>query len=232
MLQVRKSEERGNANHGWLKSRHTFSFADYYNPKFMGFRTLRVINEDRISGGSGFGKHPHRDMEIISYVVKGALQHQDTMGNKAIIRPGEVQVLSAGTGMQHSEMNDRPSEETHFFQIWITPSQTGQAPSYGQKSFEAALETEKLVLTISKDGRKGSLAIKQDADLYVSRLEKDDVLEFDLLKNRGAWIQVVSGKLQVNGQIVTEGDGVSIENSGFLNFKAVEKSEFLLFDLA
>lgn len=232
MLQLRKSEERGNANHGWLKSRHTFSFADYHNSKFMGFRSLRVINEDRISGGSGFGKHPHHDMEIISYVVKGALQHQDTMGNKAVICPGEVQVLSAGTGMQHSEMNDRPSEETHFFQIWITPDQTGKAPSYGQKSFEKELQSKKLVLTISQDGREGSLAIKQNADLYISRLKKDEDLEFDLRKNRGAWIQVVSGTMQVNGQIVSEGDGVSIENSGFLNFKATEKSEFLLFDLA
>ena len=232
MIQLRKSEARGNANHGWLKSRHTFSFADYYNPKFMGFRTLRVINEDRIAGGSGFGKHPHRDMEIISYVVKGALQHQDTMGNKAIIRPGEVQVLSAGTGMQHSEMNDRPSDETHFFQIWITPNLTGQSPSYGQKSFEKALDSQKLVLTISQDGREESLAIKQDADLYISRLKKNEDLDFDLRKNRGAWVQVVSGNLQVNGQAMTEGDGVAIENSGFLNFKALENSEFLLFDLA
>ena len=232
MLQIRKSQDRGDANHGWLKSKHTFSFADYYDPKFMGFRSLRVINEDRIEAQKGFGKHPHRDMEIISYVVKGGLQHQDTMGNKTIIQPGEVQVLSAGTGMQHSEMNEKKDEETHFFQIWIQPNRTGQAPSYGQKSFELELNSKKLVLVLSETGRDGSLAIKQNAEMYLSRLNLNDELRFTLRQNRGAWIQVVSGEMTVNSQNVRAGDGMALENFGDLEFKALQKSEFMLFDLA
>ncbi len=232
MLHIRKSDERGLANHGWLKSRHTFSFADYYDPKFLGFRTLRVINEDRIAAETGFGKHPHRDMEIISYVVTGALSHQDTMGNQTIIKPGEVQVLSAGTGMQHSEKNEKSDQETHFFQIWITPNKTGLPPSYGQKSFAAELNSKKLVLTLSENGRDGSLAIKQDADLYLSRLLKDDELEFTLRANRGVWVQVIDGKISVNGKNVSAGDGVAIDEAGVLKFQSLEKSEFMLFDLA
>ncbi|MES3038244.1 MAG: pirin family protein [Bdellovibrionota bacterium] len=232
MLQIIKSENRGFADHGWLKSHHTFSFADYYNPKFMGFRSLRVINEDRIDGGTGFGKHPHRDMEIISYVVKGGLKHEDTMGNKTVIKPGEVQKLSAGTGMLHSEHNEQGTEQTHFFQIWIIPNKTGQPPSYGQKSFEADLKSKKMVLAISQDGRDGSISIQQDADMYISRLNADDTTEFTLRSNRGAWIQIVSGKVKVNDEEVAAGDGIAVENQTSLNFKAAVKSEFLLFDLA
>ncbi len=210
MLQLRKSDERGLADHGWLKSRHTFSFADYYNPKHMGFKSLRVINEDRIDGGTGFGTHPHRDMEIISYVVKGGLVHQDSMGTKAVILPGEVQRMSAGNGIAHSEKNQLADLETHFFQIWILPNQTGGTPGYGQKSFEKELNEKKLVLVISQDGREGSLQIKQDADLYISRLPKSETLDFKIRQQRGVWIQVLKGKLTVNGQEISSGDAVSL----------------------
>lgn len=231
MFDVRRSQERGDANHGWLKSRHTFSFAGYYDPKFMGFRTLRVINEDRIEGGTGFDRHPHSNMEIISYVVTGALQHRDSMGNVAVIRPGEVQKLSAGTGIAHSEYNYLPDEDTHFFQIWITPNKSGMAPSYGQKSFEEDLNSKKMVLAISGDGRDGSIQILQDADMYISRLKGDDEIGFELRKGRGAWIQVVAGRLEVNGKEIATGDAVAIDEAGLLKLKALEKSEFMLFDL-
>ncbi len=231
MLQVRKSKERGHANHGWLNSKHTFSFADYYDPKFMGFRSLRVINEDRIEGGSGFGSHPHRDMEIISYVVTGGLKHKDSMGNETVIAPGEVQRMSAGSGVVHSEYNQFEDQETHFFQIWIQPNARGGRPSYGQKSFEKELAEKKLVLVVSQQGRDGSISIQQDADLYLSRLMAEDTLEFKLRPARGAWIQVVKGEIDVNGQKVAEGDGVAIENEENLLFRAIESSEFMLFDL-
>jgi quercetin 2,3-dioxygenase len=232
MLQLRKSEERGFANHGWLKSRHTFSFANFYDPQFMGFRALRVINEDRIDGGTGFGKHGHKDMEIISYVVSGALQHEDSMGTKAIIRPGEVQRMTAGTGVMHSEYNAQPNDVTHFFQIWIEPKTNNAAPGYGQKSFETELNSKKSVLVISQDGRDGSIGINQDADMYISRLSKGDDFEFQLRPNRGAWLQVVEGQLNVNGKNISTGDGVSFENAEQLQINAESKSEFILFDLA
>lgn len=232
MFAVRKSQDRGDANHGWLKSRHTFSFAGYYDPKFMGFRSLRVINEDRIDGGTGFDRHPHKEMEIISYVVKGALQHRDSMGNVTVIRPGEVQKLSAGTGIAHSEYNYLPDEESHFFQIWITPNKLGLAPSYGQKSFEDALNSQKMVLAISGDGREGSIQILQDAEMFISRPKKDDEIEYVLRKNRGAWIQIVSGEVDINGKQLFAGDALAIDEAGTLKMKALEKSEFLLFDLA
>lgn len=232
MLQLRKSNERGNANHGWLKSKHTFSFADYYDPKFMGFRSLRVINEDRIERGTGFGMHPHRDMEIISYVVKGALEHKDSMGTKAIIRPGEVQRMSAGTGVVHSEYNADPDNETHFFQVWIQPNKKNAQPGYGQKSFEGELNSKKMVLVISEDGREGSLGIQQDANLYISRLKNEEVAEFKLEPKRGAWIQVVKGKLLVKGKEISAGDALSFEDEELLTFKSLEQSEFMLFDLA
>jgi redox-sensitive bicupin YhaK (pirin superfamily) len=232
MLQLRKSQDRGIANHGWLKSKHTFSFADYYDPKNMGFRSLRVINEDRIDGGTGFGAHPHRDMEIISYVVKGALQHEDSMGTKAIIKPGEVQRMSAGTGVVHSENNALPNEETHFFQIWITPKTRGGEPSYGQKSFEDDLNSKKLVLVLSPEGRDGSISIKQDADMYISRLKANDELEFKIRETRGVWVQVVSGQLTINGKTLTTGDALSFDTAETLKAVATENSEIILFDLA
>lgn len=232
MLQLRKSQDRGIADHGWLKSKHTFSFADYYDPEQMGFRSLRVINEDRIEGGTGFGAHPHQSMEIISYVVKGALEHKDSMGTKAIIKPGEVQRMSAGTGVVHSEYNANPDDETHFFQIWIQPKTRGGNPGYGQKSFESDLNSKKLVLVMSEDGRDGSISIKQDADMYISRLNAGDDLEFKLRPTRGAWAQVVSGNLTVNGKDLTTGDALSFQDEELLKFKANDQSEFILFDLA
>ena len=209
MMKIRKSNARGNADHGWLKSRHTFSFAEYYDPQHMGFRSLRVINEDRIDGGTGFGKHPHKDMEIISYVISGALEHQDTMGNKAVIYPGEVQKMSAGTGVFHSEQNHSPGEVAHFFQIWIIPSESGGAPGYGQKSFANELESKKLVLVTSQTGRDGSLAIKQDADIWISRLKKSNQLEYPIKTGRGVWLQIVKGQVKVNGaEVETGGRGL------------------------
>ncbi len=236
MFVVRRSNERGDANHGWLKSRHTFSFAGYYDPKHMGFKSLRVINEDRIAGGTGFGAHPHRDMEIISYVVKGALEHKDSMGTKAIIRPGEVQRMSAGSGITHSEQNHESNSETHFFQIWIMPKTEGGAPGYGQKSFEDQLTPGKLVLVASEDSRDGSIGIRQDADLYVSRLSKDDVVDFNMRAGRGVWIQVVKGQIAVaqmpGASELSQGDAVAVTGESKLTIRANEASEFLLFDLA
>lgn len=232
MLQIRKSEERGFANHGWLKSLHTFSFADYYDPEQMGFRSLRVINEDRIAGGSGFGKHPHRDMEIISYVITGGLQHEDSMGNKTIIRPNEIQRMTAGTGVMHSEYNANPTEESHFFQIWIMPKTRGGSPGYGQKSFEKELSSQKLVHVISPDGKDGSISINQDADLYISRLKASDTLTYQLRETRGAWVQVVKGELTVSGKSVKAGDALSFDSAELIQFKADTDSEFLLFDLS
>lgn len=231
MTVLRRSDERGFANHGWLKSRHTFSFADYYDPKFMGFRALRVINEDRIEAGTGFGSHPHKDMEIISYVVKGALEHKDSMGTSAVIRPGEVQRMSAGSGVVHSEYNALKDQETHFFQIWVIPQSRGGTPGYGQKSFENDLNSKKLVLVVSQDARDGSIGIKQDADLYISRLKANDTLEFNLRPSRGAWIQVVHGQVEVNGHTLKTGDAVAIEDSPAINFKALENSELIIFDM-
>ncbi len=232
MLELRRSTDRGYADHQWLKSQHTFSFADYYDPKHMGFRSLRVINEDRIEGGTGFGAHPHHDMEIISYVVKGALEHKDSMGTKAIIRPGEVQRMSAGAGVVHSEYNHQADEETHFFQIWIMPKTRGGNAGYGQKSFEADLNSKKLVLVVSEDGRDGSIDVKQDADLYISRLKASEDLEFKLREGRGAWVQIVRGQVSVNGQTLEKGDAASFTAEELLKFKANQDSEFLLFDLA
>jgi redox-sensitive bicupin YhaK (pirin superfamily) len=197
----------------------------------MGFRSLRVINEDRIDGSTGFGSHPHSDMEIISYVVKGELEHQDSMGTKAVIKPGEVQRMSAGSGIVHSEKNKMENEPTHFFQIWIMPNKKGGAPGYGQKSFEHELNTQKMVLVVSENGRDGSIDIKQDADMYISRLKANDTVDFSLRKERGAWVQVVKGQVSVNGTEIKTGDGLAIETEGQLNFMARNDSEFILFDL-
>ncbi len=232
MLQIRKSTERGSANHGWLKSRHTFSFADYRDPKHMGFRSLRVINEDRIDGGTGFGAHPHRDMEIISYVIKGSLQHSDSMGTKAIISPGEVQRMSAGSGVTHSEINNEPDTETHFFQIWIMPNKTGGPAGYGQKSFDDELNKGKLVLVISGDARDGSIGIKQDADLFLARLKPTELVTFKVRQDRGVWIQVIRGKIAIQNQSFETGDAVAFENENEIVICTDASSEIMLFDLA
>jgi len=231
MLMLRRSQERGYASHGWLSSYHTFSFANYYDPAHMGFGPLRVINEDRIDGGSGFGRHPHQDMEIISYVVDGALAHQDSMGNKAIIRPGEVQRMSAGTGVFHAEMNHEADKVTHFFQIWIMPNERGVKPSYGQKDFSEALEREGLVLVVSPDGRDGSISIHQDAAVYLARLRAGASLHFGLKKERGLWLQLVKGRVELQGEILSAGDGASLTNEDVLELVGHTDAEVILFDL-
>lgn len=232
MMVLRKSLDRGAADHGWLKSRHTFSFASYYDPKHMGFGSLRVINEDRIAGGTGFSEHPHRDMEIISYVVSGALEHKDSAGNKTVIRPGEVQRMSAGQGVTHSEYNFYKDQETHFFQIWILPDRPGTKFSYGQKSFEKDLNEKNLVLVISNDGRDGSIPINQNADMYISRLNSGDSIRFESNQTRNVWLQVVKGQLTVNGEKVAAGDGLAASGENTLEISAGVDSEVIIFDLA
>jgi quercetin 2,3-dioxygenase len=229
MITIRKSDERGHADHGWLDSRHTFSFADYHDPRHVHFRSLRVINEDHVSGGQGFGMHPHRDMEIISYIVSGILEHQDSMGNKAQMKTGEVQRISAGTGILHSEYNPSPVEPVHFLQIWITPEERGAAPSYAEKSFRA-IEAGKLNLIASKAGRGGSLPIHQDADVYVAKLE-GGALKHTLAPGRAAWIQAIEGTVKVNGTELNAGDGAAVTGEDQLQLLSTGKSHWLLFDL-
>lgn len=234
MIALRKANERGMSNISWLKSAFTFSFADYYDAKHTGFRALRVINEDKIKGGKGFDSHPHKNMEIITYVIDGAIQHKDSIGNTSIIRPGEVQRMRAGTGVVHSEYNHEKEKETHLYQIWITPIKNGSKPSYEQKSFETAFNQHKMVLVISQDGRDGSIHIDQDADLYVSRFSKGEKTQFTIKPNRYVWIQMIKGKMTVNGQEMMAGDGLSTKDgkSWILDFTGLEDGEFMLFDLA
>jgi quercetin 2,3-dioxygenase len=236
MLFVRKSSDRGHADHGWLKSYHTFSFADYFDPKFMGFRSLRVINEDFVNPGQGFPTHGHKDMEIISYVVSGALEHKDSMGNGSIIRPGEVQYMSAGSGVRHSEYNPSDELKVHLLQIWIMPSKKSQTPRYDQKSFSPEVLENRLCLIVQSDdsenANSGAIAIRQDANVYASRLDKDRTLEFKPSQNRGVWVQMVRGRMDINGEHLSSGDALAADNEAILKIKALEPSEFLLFDLA
>ena len=229
MIQVRKSEDRGHFDHGWLNTYHTFSFADYHDPEFMGYRSLRVINEDRVAAGGGFGTHGHRDMEILSYVLEGALGHGDSMGTGSVIRPGDVQRMSAGTGVMHSEKNSSDSEPVHFLQIWIMPDQRGIAPGYEQKNFPSEERDGRLRLVASRDGREGALTIHQDVDLYTATLRKNESIDFPLRSGRFGWIQVTRGSITINGQTLEAGDGASIENEGVLAIEG--EGEFLLFDL-
>jgi len=232
MLQIRRSRERGHFDHGWLDTSHTFSFADYNDPRFMGFRSLRVLNEDRIAPGQGFGTHSHRDMEIISYVLEGELAHQDSMGTGSVIVPGDVQYMSAGTGVRHSEFNASKTEVTHFVQIWLLPEREGQPPRYDQKRFEEADKLGKLRLVASPDGAEGSIAIRQDARLYASVLAPGQSAGLDLAASRHAWLQVLRGKISVNGQTLSAGDGLGASSEPRLDVAAEgEKAEFLLFDL-
>jgi len=228
---LRPSSERGHSNHDWLNSYHTFSFADYYDLAHMDFRTLRVINEDRIKGGTGFGAHPHNNMEIVSYVISGGLEHKDSIGNKTVILPDEVQIMSAGTGVVHAEMNHFKDQETHFFQIWIMPEKKGIRPNYGQKSFKNEFSKQNLVLVVSKDKREGSIGINQDADIYIGRLKSQDVVNFKIRTDRHIWIQMIKGSAEINNVNVKAGDGLSISNEKALAISAKEKSEFILFDL-
>jgi redox-sensitive bicupin YhaK (pirin superfamily) len=231
MITLRNSKERGFADHGWLKSQHTFSFAGYHDPHHMGFSVLRVINEDRILGGKGFDPHSHQDMEIISYVVEGAVEHQDSMGNKTVIKPGEIQRMCAGTGVRHSEYNHFKDKETHFLQIWILPSQKNLKPSYGQKNFSSELKNENLLLVISKHGRKGSLEIHQDVEIYLGKLKKDRSTLLPLSPTRQGWLQLISGVLKVKDVTVQAGDGLAITKEGPFEVLATEASHFIFFDL-
>jgi redox-sensitive bicupin YhaK (pirin superfamily) len=232
MIKIRRAEERGHAEHGWLESYHTFSFADYHDSRFMGFRALRVINEDRVRPGKGFGTHSHRDMEIITYVIEGALQHEDSLGNGSIIRPGDVQRMSAGTGVAHSEFNASRDELVHFLQIWILPRQNGLPASYEQRTFPEAERTDRLRLVGSSDGRNGSVVIHQDVDLYAAILSAGAEVEHSLRPNRHAWLQIVDGLVSLDGEELVVGDGAAISEAPALRIKAEERSEILLFDLA
>jgi len=232
MLAVRRSEARGHADHGWLDSRHTFSFADYYDPREMGFGSLRVINEDRVQAGKGFGTHPHRDMEIISYVLEGALEHRDSLGTGSIIRPGDVQRMSAGTGVRHSEYNPSQQELVHFLQIWIEPKVRGVQPSYEQKAFSAGEKRGRLRLVASPDGAQGSVQINQDAWVYATLLDGDEAASYTLPAGHQAYVHVARGAVEVNGQPLSAGDGARITAEAELRFANGRQAEVLLFDMA
>jgi quercetin 2,3-dioxygenase len=232
MITIRKAQERGHARHGWLESFHTFSFADYQDPRHMGFRTLRVINEDRVQPRRGFGTHAHRDMEIVSYVLEGALEHKDSLGTGSVIRPGDVQRMSAGTGVTHSEFNHSAKELVHFLQIWIIPEREGLPPSYEQKHFPAAERRGALRLVASRDAREGSLRIHQDAELWTALLERGESVERALRPSRHAWLQVARGRCELNGTPLEAGDGAAASNEAALRISAGADAELLLFDLA
>jgi redox-sensitive bicupin YhaK (pirin superfamily) len=232
MLQLRKAEDRGHARHGWLESYHTFSFAGYHDPEHMGFRSLRVINEDRVQPGQGFGTHSHRDMEILSYVIEGALEHRDGMGNGSVIRPGELQLMRAGTGVTHSEYNPSRSELVHFLQIWILPEAEGLEPAYEQREFLEDERRGRLRRVASPDGAEGSLEIRQDASLYATLLQPGESVRHDLAPGRFAWLQVVAGDLDANGQRLSAGDGAAIAQESGVELRAASPAEALLFDLA
>ena len=229
MIEVRRGRERGHAQHGWLDSWHSFSFADYYDPAHMGFSALRVINEDRVQAGAGFGTHGHRDMEIVSYVLEGALGHQDSMGNGSTIVPGDVQRMSAGSGVRHSEHNHEKSGVTHFLQIWIEPSVTGIAPSYEQKHFDAAQKRGRLRLVASPDGAEGSVTIHQDALIYAGLFDGRENASYDL-KNARGYVHVARGRVTVNGHLLEAGDALKTEQ-GVIEIESGEQAEVLLFDL-
>ena len=230
MIQLKKSNDRGHADHGWLNARHTFSFADYYDPENTHFRSLRVINEDRVAPEQGFGLHPHRDMEIITYVISGALRHRDSMGNTAVMRGGDVQRISAGTGILHSEMNESKTEPVHLLQIWLFPDHKNAQPAYAEKSFGRA-ETGRLHLVASKAGRDGSISINQDADLFLGKLGKGDSVRHTLSADRHSWLQLIKGALKVNDTELEPGDGVAVSATDVLTITANAPSDFLLFDL-
>jgi redox-sensitive bicupin YhaK (pirin superfamily) len=229
MTKIRKSNERGHAEHGWLDTYHTFSFANYYDPQWMGFRSLRVINDDLVMPGMGFGTHPHRDMEIITYILSGALEHKDSMGNGRVIRPGDVQYMAAGTGVQHSEFNPSKDEAVHLLQVWIQPDKKGVTPRYAEKSFKDA-ETGKLHLVTSKAGRDGSIAIHQDADLWLAKLEPTNHVKHQLASQRHGWLHVAEGEVSLNGKILSGGDAAAVSGED-LELTATKASQVLLFDL-
>lgn len=231
MITIRRSNERGHANHGWLDTHFSFSFADYYDPQFMGFRDLRVINEDFVEPGQGFPKHGHRDMEIITYMISGELSHRDSMGNGETIRPNEVQRMTAGTGVLHSEYSS-PTDRTHLLQIWILPEKRNLQPGYEQKLFSSEEKNGQLRLIASRGGDDGSIHINQDVRLYASIMKSGEELKYDIANDRHAWIQLISGSLEVNGKTINAGDGAAVSDETTLAIKSLEDgSEFLFFDL-
>ncbi len=231
MVEIRPNNERGGGDYGWLKTHHTFSFDQYRDPRWMGFRSLRVINEDWVAPGGGFPMHPHRDMEIITYVLEGALAHKDNMGNGSIIHPGDGQRMSAGTGVRHSEANPSPKDPVHLLQIWILPDRQGHAPGYEQKSFPEEERRGRLRLIASPDGSDGSVTIHQDAKLYASLLSPGHQVEHDLVPGRFGWLQIAKGSVELNGKPLKQGDGAAIDSQKLI-IKATEDVEVLLFDLA
>ena len=231
MITRRLAQDRGHAQHGWLDSYHTFSFADYYDPRHLGFRTLRVINEDRVQPGKGFGTHSHRDMEILSYVLEGALEHKDSLGTGSVITVGDVQRMSAGTGVSHSEFNPSQVEPVHFLQIWILPERSGLPPSYEQRAFPADEKQGKLRLVASRDGREGSVTIYQAVDLYTSVLAPGEAVTHRLIPGRSAWIQVARGAITLNDTALSAGDGAAVSEETLLTVTAKDQAEVLLFDL-
>ena len=231
MIEVRRAKDRGHAEHGWLESDHSFSFADYHDPQQMGFRSLRVINEDRVAPGKGFDTHSHRDMEIISYVLDGALEHEDSMQNGSVIRPGDLQLMRAGTGVTHSEYNHSSDERVHFLQIWILPDEVGLEPAYDQRHFPIERRRNTLRLVASGDGREDSIRIHQDADLYVTNLDGGASVHHALAEERYAWIQIARGAVSLNGERLETGDGAAVNREGTIEIEADEDAELLLFDL-
>lgn len=231
MIEIRKSGERGYADHGWLKSFHSFSFADYYDPGHIQFGPLRVINEDRVAPGMGFGTHGHRDMEIISYVLEGELAHKDSMGNGSVIRPGDVQRMSAGTGVRHSEYNHAPNDTTHFLQIWIMPDETGIEPGYEEKHFPAETKRGTLRLVASPDGADGSVVVHQDARLYAGLFDADEAAKLPIAAGRRAYVHVARGRVSVNGQALEAGDAAKLEAVDAVELTRGSDAEVLVFDL-
>jgi redox-sensitive bicupin YhaK (pirin superfamily) len=231
MIEVIPSETRGSADHGWLKARHTFSFAEYHNPKRVHFGPLRVINEDRIAPGQGFGTHPHKDMEIVTYPISGAIEHKDSMGNGTVISAGEVQRMTAGSGVQHSEFNHSRNEELHLLQIWMFPEKKDLEPGYEQKMFARDDKLNQLRLIASRDGRNGSVTVHQRVDLYASVLQEDNELGMGIAESNKVFVQVVSGEITVNGQVVTGGDGVQLSEESHLTIGCQVEAEFLVFDM-
>jgi quercetin 2,3-dioxygenase len=230
-ISIRPARDRGHANHGWLDTLHTFSFADYWDPRHMGWGPLRVINEDRVAPATGFPTHAHHDMEIITYVLEGALEHRDSLGTGSVIRPGEVQRMTAGTGVRHSEYNASKTEAVHLLQIWIEPARTGLPPGYEQKTFSDADKRGRLRLIASSDGREGSVTINQDAAVYATVLAPEQRVTHTLARRRRGWLQVARGALTLNGQTLAHGDGAAIEGAQALEIQGIEPAEALLFDL-
>ena len=232
MITIRRSNERGGGDFGWLNTHHTFSFDQYHDPRFMGFRSLRVINEDWVQGGHGFPMHPHRDMEIITYLLDGSLEHKDSMGNGSVIRPGDGQRMSAGTGVRHSEANASKTDAAHLLQIWILPDRSGHKPGYEQKSFPESEKRGKFRQIAGPDGKDGSVTIHQDAKLYVTLLEPGQEVKHELEAGRYAWVQVAKGSIELNGEKLSQGDGAAVSEEPQLVVKGTTDSEVLLFDLA